>query len=134
MECPNCGFELKEDEKICPVCQNNSENSEKQEVNKKFEEYKENEMLNEKYGFNKLLIFSIFEICCCNQVFGLVSAILLFVKLKTSISERNFEEASKWERNIRLILIIGFVLGILGWIFQIVINLLPAITGLIALM
>ena len=118
MNCPKCGLELKEDEKNCPICQASFETIIDEKVNDRYEEYKENERLNEKYGFNKLLIFSILEIFCCNQIFGIVSVILLFLKLKTSISQRNFEEADKWERNIRLILIIGLILGILLGVFQ----------------
>lgn len=130
MECPNCGFDLKQDEKICPICQTNLR-SVVQENNDKFEEYKENEQLKQKYGFNKLLIFSIVEICCCNQIFGLLAVLLLFLKLKTSIEQRNFEEADKWERNVRLILIIGLVFGILLGIFQVVVNLLPMIIDMV---
>ena len=129
MNCPNCGLELKENEKNCPVCQTTGEVNR----NDKFEEYKENEKLNQKYGFNKLLIFSILEICCCNQIFGIVGVLLLFLKLKPSIAERNFEEADKWERTIRLILIIGLILGIFAGVFQLILNLLPAIIELIAL-
>lgn len=130
MECPNCGFDLKQDEKICPICQTNLR-AVVQENNDKFEEYKENEQLKQKYGFNKLLIFSIVEICCCNQIFGLLAVLLLFLKLKTSIEQRNFEEADKWERNVRLILIIGLVFGILLGIFQVVVNLLPMIIDMV---
>lgn len=133
MNCPNCGLELKEDEKVCPICQTNCEVVKEQKANDKFEEYKENERLNEKYGFNKLLIFSILEICCCNQIFGLVAVILLFFKLKSAITNRNFEEADKWERNIRLILIIGLVLGIFTVVSQTILYLIPAIIELIAL-
>lgn len=126
MNCPKCGVELKEEEKICPFCQATS-NVVGDEVNTKYQEYKETESLNQKYGFNKLLIFSIVELVCCSQLFGLVSVILLFIKLKNAISERNFEEADKWERNIRLILIIGLVVGIFANIFNIIINLVPAV-------
>ena len=125
MECPNCGFDLKQGEKVCPICQTNSQVI--IENNNKYEEYKENEELKQKYGFNKWLILSILEICCCNQIFGLVAIILLFLKLKTSIEQRNFEEANKWEHNIKIILIIGICFGILLGVFQLVINLVPMI-------
>ena len=59
MECPNCGFELKENEVICPVCQMSIASKAEKNSNNAYQEYKENEQLNEKYGFNKLLIFSI---------------------------------------------------------------------------
>lgn len=128
MECPNCGVELKENEVICPVCQMSFEAK-----TEKYQEYKENEQLNEKYGVNKLLIFSIIEICCCNQIFGIIGILLLFLKLKPSINERNFEEAAKWERNVRLILIIGLILGIFLGVFQLVLEVLPAVIQLVAM-
>lgn len=133
MKCPNCGVELKPDEKNCHVCYGTSEDIIEEKNNDKYREYKENEQLNQKYGVNKLLVLSIFEICCCNQIFGLVSVILLFLKLKSAIVQRNFDDAEKWSRNIRLILIIGIIFGILLGIFQFIIYLVPEIIGLIYL-
>ena len=147
MNCSNCGLELKENETVCPSCQNhiysgivvetnaNEEPNINQsfDSNSKYEEYKEVEKLNEKYGFNKLLIFSILELVCCSQVFGLIGIILLFLKLKPAIAGRNFEEADKWEKNIRILLIIGIILGLLLGIFQLIVNFVPVLIELIAL-
>jgi len=74
------------------------------------------------------------ELVCCSQLFGLACVILLFIKLKTAISERNFEEAEKWEHNIKLILIIGLAIGIFANIFNIVINLVPVVVETYMLM
>ena len=127
MNCPNCGLELKEDEKVCPICQASKDSSVEPNLNSKYEDYKEEENLKEKYGFNKLLIFSVIELVCCSQLFGLVAIVLLFLKLNTAISERNLEEVEKWAHNIKLILIIGIVVGILLGILQIGLEALPMI-------
>ena len=113
MECPNCGLELKESEKVCPICQTVCEENSNVISNDKYEEYKENERLNEEYGFNKLLIFSILELFFCAQFFGIASLVLLFLKLKPAINNRNFEEAATWKRTIKIILIIGLIFGVL---------------------
>jgi len=45
MNCQKCGAELKEDENVCPFCQATSEVV-IDEVNTKYQEYKETESLN----------------------------------------------------------------------------------------
>ena len=48
--CPNCGLELKEDEKVCPICQTNREGIAETNANNKYEELKEiMEYVPEKY-------------------------------------------------------------------------------------
>jgi len=130
MFCSNCGNELKETEKICPICQTNNDVVVESVVNDKYEEYKETEKINEKYGFNKFLIFSILEFFCCAQIFGLAAIIFLFFKLKPAIADRNFEEADKWKRVIKIILIVGLTLGIFTVVLQIALEMLPMLVEL----
>ena len=127
MICPNCGYELKDTEKVCPICQTNCEVTIKQTNNSAYEEYKETERLNEKYGFNKILILSVLELLCCAQLFGLAAIVFLFLKLKPAIVDRNFEEADKWKNIIKVILIVGLVSGILVLGFNVVLQALPVI-------
>ena len=127
MNCPKCGLELKEDEKVCPICQTNREGIAETNANNKYEDYKETEKLNKEYGFNKLLIFSILEIFCCNQIFGIIAIIFLFLKLKPAIADKNFEEMNKWKRAIKVVLIVGVIIGLLIAGLQIIVELLPVI-------
>lgn len=126
MICSNCGYELKSNEKVCPICQTNCDIPN----NNRYEEYKETEKLNQEYGFNRILILSVLELFCCSQLFGLLAVIFLFLKLKPAIVDRNFTEADKWKKTIKTILIVGFVLGILVFGLQIVVEALPMIVEL----
>lgn len=129
MYCGNCGLPLKDDETICPKCNTPIENIIEGKIiddtnasNTTSEKYKETEDLYKKYGFTKLLIFSILELFCCSNLLGFISLVLLFVQLKSSIDKRNFAEAEKAKKLIELLLIIGLALGILEalliWIYN----------------
>lgn len=132
MNCPKCGLELKQGENQCPLCQTdvNAVQVERNSNNTAYEEYKEKEKLNEKYGINKILILSILELVCCSQIFGVAALILLFLKLKPSIAEENIDEINKWKKVIMVILIVGLLTGIIALIFNFGIELLPGILDL----
>ena len=76
------------------------------------------------------MILSVLELFCCSLLFGLLAVIFLFLKLKPAIVDRNFTEADKWKKTIKTILIVGFVLGILAFGLQIVVEALPMIVEL----
>lgn len=132
MNCPKCGLELKQGENQCPLCQAdvNAVQVEHNSNNTAYEEYKEKEKLNEKYGINKILILSILELVCCSQIFGVAALILLFLKLKPSIAEENIDEINKWKKVIKVILIVGLLTGVIALIFNFGIELLPEILDL----
>ena len=121
MYCGNCGLPLKDDETICPSCNTPTGNVIEAKIiddtndssSSKYEAYKETEKISEQYGFNKLLIYSILELLCCSRLFGIIALIMLLTQLKSAIDQRKFDDADKAKKNVKTILIIGLILGII---------------------
>lgn len=137
MYCGNCGMPLKDNESVCPSCNTPIEGVIEAKLiddstmkNSKYEEYKETEKIAEKYGFNKLLIYTILELICCSRLFGIISLVLLLVKFKPAIDQRNFEEADKSRNLVKTMLIIGLVWGILSEIAYVALQVLATIGSL----
>jgi RNA polymerase subunit RPABC4/transcription elongation factor Spt4 len=149
MECRNCGFDLKPDEKVCPICQmgidgktndgyiksdivingeqetrNDSNFSSANIPNSAFDHYKETENLNKELGFSTMLILSAVETFCCNQLFGIIAIVLLLIKFKPAVEARDLEAAKSTKKIVNTILIIGLLLGILLNIGYIVLTVL----------
>lgn len=132
MFCGNCGSLLNDNEAICPNCQTvNSDTTVNVNSNNQYEQYKQNEQSLKNYGFNKLLVYSILELLCCFQIFGIIALILLFTQLKPAVEQGRIVEADKVREQVKTILIIGLVLGIIINIFYLGLQFLPVIVTLV---
>lgn len=152
MNCRNCGVELKEHEKFCPMCATpvnaqvnegyskpdiivNTETNSNHQNNyntgytnsnnmNSYEYYKETENISKQMGSTTILVLSILELLCCNQLFGIIALVLMATKFKPAIDARNFEAAREAKKTINTILIIGLVLGILLNVAYVVLSVL----------
>ena len=133
MECRNCGLDLKKSEEVCPICQtpiNNVTNNSgvnvdsENQVNSGFDHYKETEKINEELGFKNMLIFSVVELMCCNQLFGLGELLILFLKFKPAVETRNLEAAKDAKKIVNVVLISGVIISILLTILNVLLTIL----------
>ena len=115
MYCENCGMELKDYEKFCPNCGNKvGESINNVSVQTDCNNASKSKADLEKYGFNGLLVWSIVELICCSRIFGIIALVLLCIQLKPAVEHGNFIEADKSKNLIKILLIVGIVLGVLG--------------------
>ena len=112
MYCKNCGMELKDYEKFCPNCGNKIGESTEDFNNANPNNVSQNNTDLQRYGFNGLLVWSIIELICCSQIFGTIALVLLCVQLKPAVEHGNFAEADKSKSLIKILLIVGIVLGV----------------------
>ena len=129
MECRNCGFELKQNETSCPICQTPVHNNTGDFTNSNFEYYKETESINEQLGFKNMLIFSVLELICCNQLFGIGALLILLLKFKPAVDARNLDAAKEAKKTVNIVLIIGVILSILVWALNIVLTIFSELQG-----
>jgi len=128
MFCKNCGSLLDDGTEICPNCNTiDSDSNNNFETANKYEEFQENEERLKDFNFNKYLVYSILEFFCCFQVIGVISLVLLFVKVKPSIEQKRFEEAEKYKNIVKILLIVGLFVGIGANLLYIVGSFLPVI-------
>ena len=126
MQCKNCGTMLHEYETICPNCQTVVHVEVVSEhANTKYEEYKEQEKLMEKYKTKNLLIWSIVELICCNQIFGIIAILLLELKMKKAIKEGRFNDAENDKKLVITMLILGVVISVGLNILSVALELIP---------
>ena len=73
------------------------------------------------------MVWSIIEFICCSRIFGIIALVLLYVQLKPAVEHGNFAEADKSKSLIKILLIVGIVLGLVLNLFAVVAQLIPAI-------
>lgn len=129
MYCKNCGMELKDYEKFCPNCGNKIGESTEDFNNAKANpnNVSQNNTDLQKYGFNGLLVWSIIELICCSRIFGIIALVILCGQLKPAVEHGNFVEADKSKSLIKILLIVGIVLGVVLNLFAVVAQFIPAI-------
>lgn len=100
MFCKNCGSLVNDGEGFCPSCgtiMGASDNVSSGRVEIKTTAF---------------LVFSIIELICVNQIFGLISLILYCTKLKPAADAGDVEGANKSKKTIKILLIAGLVLSL----------------------
>ncbi|MBP3284986.1 MAG: hypothetical protein J6M02_05760 [Clostridia bacterium] len=90
MFCGHCGTALNGDETVCPNCQN-PVNSNKAQVEAQI--YNSPEEIKTKIGATGLLVWSIVELICCNQIFGIIALVLYCTLLQNEIKAGNLQGA-----------------------------------------
>lgn len=118
MICKNCGVEQQDFNQICTNCgaylhMENANNFSKTEIKTTWE-----------------LVFSIIELVCLNPLFGLISLILYFAKLRPEINNGNIEEAQNTKKTILTLLIVGAVIGVLLPLVLIMLVAIPNFSGI----
>lgn len=102
MFCEKCGSLVNDGEAFCSNCGAGMNESSK--VNNNSADIKT----------TSILVFSIIELICVNQLFGLISLILYFAQLRPAIDRGDVENAKKSKKTITILLIIGLVLNVLA--------------------
>lgn len=127
MFCTKCGASISDTDTVCPACnsmimqvhdagENNNQANE-------WEKYQiEKEQL-KSFGFNKYLAWSVATCLCCIP-FGIINVVLLHSKIKPLIKEGNIEKANKLKPLMVVLIIVGFLLGIVSNIISILLELM----------
>lgn len=110
MFCGHCGTALTGDETVCPNCQNPIENSNSEVIQGESHVYNTAEEIKTKINATSLLVWSIVEMICCNQVCGVVAVVLYFALLENEINAGNLQGAMKVKKAITWVLIGGFII------------------------
>ncbi len=116
MYCTKCGSKLFENTAVCPNC-GALQGQQAYNNTNGYNQFQRNQMdpVSEK-KFKNMLIFTIIEMVCCNQIFGAISLILIIFG-KNAYLQGNFEKFEKNYNVALIILIVGVVLSLVCGIF-----------------
>jgi len=124
MFCGNCGTALNGDESVCPNCQNHVGNSNSEVIQGEAHVYNTAEEIKTKINATSLLVWSIVELLCCNQIFGIIALVLYLTLLQNEINAGNLQGAMKAKKTITWVLIGGLI-------FTVVVSLGSAIFSIV---
>lgn len=128
MYCVECGEKLKKSDKVCPQCGHEKieiiEDTKKSETEPKQEQTEtvsqtitERNRRYKEFGSDTNLILGIIELICCGGIFGLIAILLNEFMMKKALDNNDLAGARQANTIIRVILVLGVVLGFLGSIF-----------------
>jgi len=112
MFCRNCGTALNGDETFCPNCQSPVGSSNSEVIHGEAHVYNSSEEIKTKVNATGLLVWSIVELLCCNQIFGIIAIVLYFTMLQNEINAGNLQGAQKAKKTIMWVLIGGIIFSV----------------------